>query len=309
MARSVHKPPARACDSFFSVEQRGRLSKAFRAAALDAGSTPDEATLAAACVHGRAAHPGITVDDQVFVRHLAAVVARRPEDGSSLDGLALDDLYLASACLAGAPGAVAALRALHGATMRAAIARIVSAADVAEVEQQVLDALVVGLPGVPGKIASYGGQAPLERWLRVTAQRTALMAVRSARTEGRARRAAAAESPRSIDAPEIAYLKERYRTDFEQALEQALARLNERDRALLRLHLVGGLTVQGIGKAFGVSQPTASRWLAQARAALLDDIKATLRARLGTSSAELASIAGLVASRLDLSLSQLLRTR
>jgi RNA polymerase sigma-70 factor (ECF subfamily) len=78
---------------------------------------------------------------------------------------------------------------------------------------------------------------------------------------------------------------------------------------LLRLHLVNGLTVEAIGKMYGVSQPTASRWLAAARATLLDDIKATLAARLGASSEELASLAGLVASRLDLSLSALLRSR
>jgi hypothetical protein len=60
---------------------------------------------------------------------------------------------------------------------------------------------------------------------------------------------------------------------------------------------------------FSVSQPTVSRWLAAAREKLLDDIKRALGARLGTSSAELASLAGMVASRLDLSLSALLKPR
>jgi RNA polymerase sigma-70 factor (ECF subfamily) len=281
----------------------------FRAAAPDAVAAPGEEALAAACARGRAAHPALAVDDEVFVRHVARLAVLQADAATALEGLALDDLYLACACAAGAPGAAAALQALHGAAMRAAIARIVPASDVAEVEQQLIKELVVGTPAAAGKIASYAGQAPLERWLRVTAQRAALMAVRSSQTEGRARRAAAAELPAAVEAPEIAYLKERYRGDFEAALEQALARLAERDRALLRLHLVSGLTVQGVGKAYGVTQPTASRWLAQARAALLDDIKSTLGARLGASSTELASIAGLVASRLDLSLSQLLRTR
>ena len=106
----------------------------------------------------------------------------------------------------------------------------------------------------------------------------------------------------------MAFLKERYRGEFEQALRQALERAGERERVLLRLHLVNGLTVQAVGKMYGVSQPTASRWLAAARDALLEDIKGTLAERLGTSSEELASLAGLVASRLDLSLSALLRS-
>ena len=78
---------------------------------------------------------------------------------------------------------------------------------------------------------------------------------------------------------------------------------------LLRLYLVNGLSVESIGKMYGVSQPTASRWLARARATLLEDVKGALGVRLGVSSQELASLAGLVASGLDLSLSELLKTR
>jgi hypothetical protein len=69
------------------------------------------------------------------------------------------------------------------------------------------------------------------------------------------------------------------------------------------------VSVEKIGKMFAVSQPTASRWLAAAREALLADIKTTLGARLGASSEELASLAGMVASRLDLSLSMILKAR
>ena len=78
---------------------------------------------------------------------------------------------------------------------------------------------------------------------------------------------------------------------------------------LLRLHLVNGVTVDKIGKMFNVSQATASRWLAAAREIVLDDVQATLGERLGATPDELASLAGLVASRLDLSLSLLLKTR
>ena len=109
--------------------------------------------------------------------------------------------------------------------------------------------------------------------------------------------------------PETALLKERYRTAFEDALREALARVPERERVLLRLHLVNGVTVDKIGKMFDVSQATASRWLAAARKTVLDDVKATLGERLGATPDELASLAGLVASRLDLSLSLLLKTR
>jgi RNA polymerase sigma-70 factor (ECF subfamily) len=293
------------------VEQDGHLTTAFRAAAGAGVASPDEDELASACARARAANPGLLVDDDRFAAHVGRAMAHGEADGASLGSLAIEDLYLACACLARAPGAAAELRKRHRTTICAAVARIVPGSEIAEIEQQLLDELLVGSVDAAPKIGSYAGQAPLGRWLQVAAQRRALMWIRSNRAEARARKATAAQRQqlaRDVH-PEMEYLKERYRADFEQALEQALQRASERDRALLRLHLVSGLTVEKIGKMFGVTQPTASRWLTQARSALLDDIKATLGKRLGASSRELASLAALVASRIDLSLSQLLKTR
>ena len=188
--------------------------------------------------------------------------------------------------------------------MRAAVARLVPGPDGAEVVQQLFHGLLVG---APPKIGSYAGQAPLDRWLQVTAQRAALTWLRSREAEARAYAGAAAQPQIAPTHPEMAYLKERYRADFEQALQMALARMPARNRALLRLHLVGGLTVENVGRMFGIAQPTASRQLAKARTALLKDLKETLRERIGASSAEVASLAALVASELDVSLAQLLK--
>lgn len=191
--------------------------------------------------------------------------------------------------------------------MRAAIARLVPGPDGSEIVQQLLDGLLVGSPGSTPKIGTYAGQAPLDRWLQVIAQRAALTWLRSREAEARAYAGAAAQPQRVPAHPEMAYLKERYRADFEQALHDALDRMPANDRALLRLHLVSGMTVESIGRMFGIGQTTASRRLAKARDALLKDLKATLRQRIGASSAEVASIAALVASELDVSLSQLLK--
>jgi RNA polymerase sigma-70 factor (ECF subfamily) len=264
----------------------------------------DEERRRAAWERGRAGNPGLELDEATFLAHLAKLAGG---DAQAIDGLAFEDVFLACACLAGTPGAAEELYRRHGDHVRSALAGYVSATDGAELQQQLMKSLVVGSPESPPKLASYGGRAPLERWLRVIAQRAALMWIRSGRAEARAHRGAAAE-PRSAIHPEVAYMKDRYRAAFEEALEQALGRVSERDRALLRLHVVSGLSVERVGKMFGVSQGTASRWLAQAREALLADVKATLQVRFGAESQELASLAGLVASRLDLSLSQLLKT-
>ena len=297
--------------------ESGPLAAAFRAALpKQSGAAPEapepevqtlESDLAAACARGRATFPALAVPDDAFVRYLAHVQGLGGAGAQPITALPIEDLYLACACLAGVEGAVAALGTRHGATIRGAIGRIVVPSDVDEAQQQLMQSMLVGTEASPPKIGSYAGKAPLDRWLGVSAQRAALMWLRQNRTETRARNAAAAESgPGGEVHPETAYMKEKYRGDFEQALGDALARLPERERVLLRLHLVNNVSLEKIGKMFSVSQPTASRWLAAARAQLLDDVKRSLGNRLG-SSTELASLAGMVASRLDLSLSVLLK--
>jgi RNA polymerase sigma-70 factor (ECF subfamily) len=261
--------------------------------------------LADACARGHAAAGGIILDDHTFVRDLARVVALNKRGVAGISLLSIEDLYLVCACLSQAPRAVAAFDALHGATIRAAIARVIrSDDDVAEIEQQLLVTLLVGAEGSEPLLGSYGGWAPLDRCLRVVAHRAALTWQRRYRSEGRTRQGAAAQPQLGGDTPpEIRFLKEHYRRDFSQALKEALGGLSERAQLILRWHFVDGVTVERIGKMFDVTQPTATRWLAAAREALLEDVKARLRERLGESTTELASLAALVASRLDLSLS------
>ena len=188
-----------------------------------------EANLAAACARGRAAFGTLVLDDQTFTRHLARTIKLAGANPSSLSTLAIEDLFLACACLAGVEGAAAAFSARHGATIRGTIARIVRGADNGEVEQQLVAGLLVGSVAGPARIGSYAGKAPLDRWLGVAAQRAALMWLRENRTEARARDGAAAEPAASGDThPEMAFLKDRYRGDFEQALKESLARLPER---------------------------------------------------------------------------------
>src|SRR5258707_410158 len=84
-------------------------------------------------------------------------------------------------------------------------------------------------------------EPPLGRWLQVPAQRAALMWLRATGVEGRAREGAGAEPLGAAVGIETSYLKERYRGEFEQALKEALERVSDRERILLRLHLVNGL--------------------------------------------------------------------
>ncbi|HVZ72475.1 MAG TPA: sigma-70 family RNA polymerase sigma factor [Polyangia bacterium] len=275
----------------------------------DADPLELESTLIVLCARGREAHPGLAVDDEVFARHLGRCVASAPEPPPSLDALEIEDLFLACACVAGVPGAPEAFDARCGEKARQALATSVKDEDErAEVAQRVREAVLVGGPDAPPKIVNYAGQGPLDRWVAVVAQRMAVTLVRGETAARRAHERAAVEAATGGQhAPEVALAKEQYRADFERALEEALQTLGARDRMLMRLHLVSGVSVEGIGKMYNVSQSTASRWLAAARDAVAAEVQRLLGERLRLGRSEMASLAGLVASQLDLSMSRILR--
>jgi RNA polymerase sigma-70 factor (ECF subfamily) len=83
------------------------------------------------------------------------------------------------------------------------------------------------------------------------------------------------------------------------AVRAAVARLPVKERALLRLHLVDGMSIDALGARYQVSRSTAARWLAAARDALRALTREELEARIGP--ADLASMAGFVHSHLELS--------
>lgn len=291
-----------------------RLATLFReeiASRLGSPATPDgesdcEAILTDACARGRAGNQGISLSEPAFVRDLARIAARDGLTAAALAQLAIEDLYLACACRLRAPRAAMLLDLRHRAGIRKSIARVArSSDDVAEIEQQLIVNLLVGSPPAAPILEAYGGQAPLERWLHVVAHRSALTWQRKRQCETRVFEKAARQALLSAETPaEVRFLKARYHRDFAEALTEALQVLDERDHLILRWHFVDAVTVDRIGKMFGVTQPTASRWLAAAREKLLANVKARLRNRLGESSGEIASLAGLVASRLDSLLSE-----
>jgi RNA polymerase sigma-70 factor (ECF subfamily) len=267
-----------------------------------------EARLAALVARGRAAHPELPLPDLDFVKHLARCSARADTEAPrALEALAIEDLYLACACQLRVEGAAAEFEARCGGRLRAVLGAEAKSSDLRdEVEQRVRDLLLVGTVETPPKIASYGGQGPLDRWAAVVAQRQVVTVLRRDESEQRARDGLAAEAALGELPPEIALAKQRYREAFQAAMKDALGTLGERDRLLLRLHLVSGISVESIGNMYGVSQSTASRWLAKAREDVAAEAQRLLRERIGVAPSEVASLADLVASQLDLSVSRIL---
>lgn len=291
-----------------------RLTAAFRTEQTNGSAASEsdaalDARLAALVARGKSAYPDLAVDDLTFVRHLARCTSSsNAETDPPLEQLHVEDLFLACACVAGVGGAAARFEERCDPRLKAVLATTVKSPDLrAEIRQRVLDVLLVGTVDAPARIAGYGGQGPLDSWTAVVAQRQLTTLLRKDESEQRAREGAAMEAVLGAGvAPEVALAKQRYRVEFERAMADALSALEERDRLLLRLQLVGQVSVENIGKMYGVAQATASRWLASARDRVQTEVTRLLRERLGASPEEIASLVDVVASQLDLSISRLL---
>ncbi|MEZ4444561.1 MAG: sigma-70 family RNA polymerase sigma factor [Polyangiaceae bacterium] len=233
---------------------------------------------------------------------LADALRRRDEPALPSAEIA-GDLYLAAACLTGDTVALDILERDQLRLVPQLIGRIESApAAQAEIQQQLREHLLVARGERPAKLTDYVGRGRLTSWLRVVAVRLAL-------DERRRHKPAAAISVDDAvsDDPELEYLKQRYKPEFQAAIQKALEALEPRDRTLLRMSLVDGLDIDAIGQVYEVHRATAARWLARAREALFKRTKATLEAELGLRPDEFHSLLRLVRSQLDLSVCRLLR--
>jgi RNA polymerase sigma-70 factor (ECF subfamily) len=271
-----------------------------------------EPVLSAIVARAAAAWPSVRVDSERFVR---AIAERVPADRPFVDAVAAlqtDDLYLVCGCAAGEPGALAGFEALYGAVIERAVAAIgVSDHDRADLGQIVRERLLVSAPGESPRIATFMASGSLAAWVRVVSIRETfrlLPRVGAARREAPTRDEELADLTAPDDDPEIGYLKRQYRHEFKQAFQAAVAALDARARLLLRQHTLDGLSIDQLAALHGVHRATAARQVQAARNAVLSGTRRELRRRLQLSPDELASMMRLIQSKLDVSLSRVLRT-
>jgi RNA polymerase sigma-70 factor (ECF subfamily) len=110
---------------------------------------------------------------------------------------------------------------------------------------------------------------------------------------------------RHVPDAELALLMQRYQGAYQAALRRALAGLTARERTLLRMSILEGLTVERLGQIYRVHKTTTARWLREARAKLVERTFAELRLQLDLSEAALHSLNGVMVSRLELHFSEL----
>jgi RNA polymerase sigma-70 factor (ECF subfamily) len=162
---------------------------------------------------------------------------------------------------------------------------------------------LVAEPGA-ARVVEYAGRGRLRGLVQVVATR---LAVDHTRAKDRPGGGDELDDLVAIaDDPELAFLKATYRAAWREAFTAAVGDLDARARNLLRLHHLGGATLEQLAAMYGVHRATAVRWLADARAGLLRGTRRRLTAALAVSPAELDSILALIGSRLEASVGRLL---
>lgn len=213
------------------------------------------------------------------------------------------ELSLTIGCALRQPEALEAFDQL----LREEVARVVRRLDpsaVDEATQLVRERLL--LPGADGRcrIEAFRAEAPLRGWVRAVALRTALNERRAAGRD------LPMSSPPDVEAaaadPELALMQARYRESFREAFGAAVAALSVRERNVLRLHLLDGMTLARIAVLYQKDTSTVSRWLEHTRRALQASTRAHLAERLQLSSVELDSVMRAADAEMSVSLHRLL---
>lgn len=197
----------------------------------------------------------------------------------------MDELELAEGCARGDAAAVEAFERDYLSIIPSALAGMrLAPAMIDDVRALTRERL---LP----RLVAYAGKGKLRGLVQVTATRIAIDLVR--------RDGKLAALPAQLAAPgdlELSLIKAQYRAQFVDALRAAMAQLAARDRNLLHLHFLGGVTLERLATMYDVNRATIVRWLAAARAAVLD----ATRKAMNVPKDEVEEIFALVASRVSL---------
>ncbi|MBL9017126.1 MAG: hypothetical protein JNL83_23265 [Myxococcales bacterium] len=248
-----------------------------------------------------AAWPGVEVAQDTFVAAYEAKLGGDDPPPPTPAGAA--ELYLALACSRGDAAGIAAFDREYLAVVPIALAGMkLPAASVEDVRATVRDKLLLADGGRPPRIVEYAGRGRLKGLVQVTATRTAIDRIRHEAKE--------AELPaRDLAGPanvELSLIKAQYREAFSAGFAQAVAAASRRDRNLLRLHFLGGVTLEQLAQMYGVHRATVVRWLAAARETVFGKTREHVAATIKAPEEELDEMFELVKSRVELSVERLL---
>jgi RNA polymerase sigma-70 factor (ECF subfamily) len=251
---------------------------------------------------GRRQWPKVSVDSRRFDSFVARACAPELERHAA-------DLYLACGSAAGDRSACTIVVDRYLSSISDHLCRRGFSTDVAEEVSQTLAERL--LTGENPRIGSYSGQVDLGAWIKVVAYRAAIDLVRANQADSGAKDRLTNEltvDPAPAD-PETVLMRADAGVLMRAAIEQATAALEPRERTLLRLYYVGGLSIDRLATMFHVHRATIARQIAEIRETVLKGVSTHLRKVNGLSASQRESFDALARSHVDLDLEDLLRSR
>lgn len=157
-------------------------------------------------------------------------------------------------------------------------------------------------------VARFSGKGPLRPWVRTTATRAA---IRFQMSTGRGRQMREGEDtlakladPAAREA--IGAMLESHKDQLKAAFEEAIDALDQQERVILRMYVLEGVNIDGIGKLYGVHRATVARWIVAIRSKLLSFVHLQLGVRLKVSAIEADSLFRQFAGDISISVSKVL---
>ncbi|MBK7864708.1 MAG: hypothetical protein IPJ65_40130 [Archangiaceae bacterium] len=286
---------------------RAFLSGASAGARARLAALPElENRLSALVTTAEAQWPTLKLDAAGYLAHLAAHLPHGEPD-ALLSAVRSGDLYLAYGCALGEPEALRLFEAkvLPSAT-RGLKRSANAAAEPDEVLQRLRQALLVPTENGPAKISEYAGLGTLSNWIRASAIRLSMRLERRAPPSPEPDSEELLELQVALDDTELKLLKTSLREPFAAAFREAFAGLSTRERNVLRLHYLEGLSIDRIGAMHQVHRSSVARWLLQARERIAAETQDAVGRRCQLSRSDLRAVVALVQSQLESGLERLL---
>jgi len=206
-----------------------------------------------------------------------------------LSSLHLHDLALACACAQGSEPAWEEFFAGYRGYLRAASAGIVRSAPSDPSVVELADSLFTDLYGLAGQNVSgrslfryFHGRSSLKTWLRAVLAQRHIDRIRVTRRFDSLDEPATGQAPRLSEPatvrPPADPRREQYLERFREALGDALASLDARDRSRLQLYYAEDCTLAEIGRVIGEHESSVSRNLERVRKELRATVEGLLRA-------------------------------
>ncbi len=250
---------------------------------------------------------GLDVDRPGFAAFFCERVPELGGDPNEVLGrLAAADLLLAHACLDGDGPALRLLENEALPKVALAVRRVDSSPGfVRDATAATRERLLVASPTRGPGLLGYAGIGPLNAFAMVVAMRVAADLKRAPKLAQTLDPAVGRVADPGRGA-ETNLFKRQLGPKVQRALTDAAAALTDRERTLLRLHLVSGLSAERLAKLYQVHRATTTRWITEARRKVLDHVNEQLQRELEVGQETFAEVKAELIDGLDITLSGVL---